>query len=129
MSDADWLGFSVSGKVAPEIEKPAPEIPTEVTVTAAVPVEASVTVCVEAELTATLPKLRLDELTANAGFAAFNCRVTVGSVLPAIAERVTVWAVGTAEMVAVKPALVAPAATVTEDGTTTAELLLARIVV
>ena len=46
---------------------------------------------------------------------------------PAAAVRVTVWAVVTAETVAVKPMLVAPAGTVADAGTVTALLLLARL--
>ncbi len=69
---ADWFGFSVSGKVAPETEKPAPVNVPELTVTAAVPVEESVIDCDAAEFTFTLPKLRLDELMPSVGIAAFN---------------------------------------------------------
>ncbi len=47
--------------------------------------------------------------------------------LPEPAERVAAVAVLTALTVAVKPALVAPDATVTDAGTLTAELLLARL--
>jgi hypothetical protein len=46
---------------------------------------------------------------------------------PADAVRVAFWAVVTAVTVAVNPALVAPAGTVTELGTVTAELLLDRL--
>jgi hypothetical protein len=42
---------------------------------------------------------------------------------------VTAWEAGTVEMEALKLALVAPAATVTEAGTATAALLLARFTV
>jgi hypothetical protein len=45
----------------------------------------------------------------------------------AAAVRVAVWAVVTAETVAVNPALVAPAGTVTDAGTVTALLLLERL--
>lgn len=47
--------------------------------------------------------------------------------LPAVAVRVAVCAEVTVATVAVKLAEVAPAATVTEAGTVTAELLLARV--
>jgi hypothetical protein len=46
---------------------------------------------------------------------------------PAVAVRVAVCAVLTAETVAEKPTLAAPAATVTEDGTVTAVELLDRV--
>jgi hypothetical protein len=126
---AVWFGFSVSGKVAPESEKPAPATVAELTVTAAVPVEESVIDCEVAELTLTLPKLRLEELTARVGTAALSCRAKACDWPPAVAVRVTVWAVETAETVAEKLALAAPEATVTEAGTTTDELLLARFTV
>ena len=86
---AVWLGFSVSGKAAPETEKPVPASVAELMVTEAVPVEDRVIDCVVAELTATLPKLRLDVLTLSVGMAAFNCSVKDGSRLPALADNVT----------------------------------------
>jgi len=119
----------VTGKVTPETLKPVPVTVAALTVRAAVPEEVRVTVCAVGVLTATLPKLRLDELTVSVGTAAFSCRVKVGSTLPALAVSVTVCAAVTAEMVAEKAALVAPAAMFTEAGTTTDELLLARLTV
>jgi hypothetical protein len=113
--------------VVPEIEKPAPETVAELTVTVAVPVEDSVIDCEVAEFTLTFPKLRLDVLMLNVGTAAFSCRANVCDALPALADSVAVWAVATADTVAEKLALVAPAATVTEAGTVTDELLLARV--
>jgi hypothetical protein len=126
---AVWFGFSVKGNVAPVMEKPAPVSVAELTVTAAVPVDESVMDCVVAELTATLPKLRFEELTARVGTAAFISRANVCETLPAVAVKVAVCAVETAETVAEKLALVALAATVTEAGTTTEELLLATATV
>jgi hypothetical protein len=61
------------------------------------------------------------------GTAAFNCTAKVSETLLALAVNVTVCAVLTKEIVAEKLALVAPAATVIEDGTVTAELFLARL--
>jgi hypothetical protein len=60
------LGFNVTGKVPPVIEKPAPDNVAEFTVTEVVPVDVSVTDCVAGELSTTLPKARLDVLTVNA---------------------------------------------------------------
>lgn len=57
---------------------------------------------------------------------AVSCKVNVLFTPPAEAVRVTLWAVLTAEAVAVNEALVDPPATVTEEGTETALLLLAR---
>jgi hypothetical protein len=109
----------VSGKVAPEKEKPVPVSVAALTVTVAVPVELTVTVCVALVFTETFPKLKLAELRVTVGTAAFNCRANVGEALLALAVSVTVCAVETAVTVAEKPALVAPAATVTEAGTVT----------
>jgi hypothetical protein len=49
--------------------------------------------------------------------------------LEELAVNVTVWVVETGEATAEKLALVAPAATVTEDGTVTADILLDRLTV
>ena len=99
----------------------------ELIVSAAVPEEASETGCVVEELTLTLPKLRLVELRLSLGVVAFSCRAKVFVTLPAEAVRVAVCAVETAAALAEKLALVAPEATVTEAGTVTDELLLARL--
>ena len=47
------------------IEKPAPVIAAELTVTGDVPVDVSVSDCVVAVFTVTLPKLKLAVLTVN----------------------------------------------------------------
>lgn len=116
----------VSGKVAPEKVKPVPLIVTELMVTDAPPLELKVTVCVVGVFRFTLPKLMLDALRVRVGEGADSCRVKVLVTVPALAVNVTVCALETAATVAVKPAVVAPAATVTEAGTVTAVLLLAR---
>jgi len=78
----------VSGKVAPETEKPVPVTVAALTVTAAVPDEVRVTVCVVGVLTLTLPKLRLDALRLSVGMAAFSCSEKVWAALPALAVKV-----------------------------------------
>ena len=113
--------------MAPETVKPVPATVAALTVTAAVPVEDRVSICVVAAFTFTLPKDRLDELTLSVGTAAPSCRAKVSATLPALAVRVAVCAVLTEETVAVKAAVVAPAATVTVAGKVTDELLLARL--
>ena len=60
-----WLGFRVSGKVAPESVKPAPASVAVLIVTGAVPVEVKVTDCVDDEFTVTSPKVRLAVLIVN----------------------------------------------------------------
>ena len=115
--------------MAPETVKPVPATVVALTVTAAVPVEDRVRVCVAAVFTFTLPKDKLDELTLSVGTEAPSDRAKVSVTLLALAVRVAVWAVVTEETVAVKAAVVAPAATITEVGTVTDELLLARLTV
>lgn len=109
------------------MEKPNPEIVAELMVTDAVPVELRVTVCVVAVFTGTLPKLRLAAPTVKVGTAPFNCTAKVSGVPPELADSVAVWAVVTDETVAEKLALLAPAATVTDDGTVTDASLLERL--
>src|ERR1700757_3306052 len=62
--------LSVSGKLAPEIENPAPDGITEFTVTGAVPVETMVKDCVVEEPTVTSPKLKLEALSVICGAVA-----------------------------------------------------------
>jgi hypothetical protein len=60
----------VVGKFWDAIEKPAPEIEAELTVTGEVPVDVSTKGNVLVVFTVTLPKARLAELTVNCGLAA-----------------------------------------------------------
>jgi hypothetical protein len=113
--------------VIPEAVKSAPETLIELIVTAALPVDVSVNDPVAFVFTFTLPKLRLVALALSAAVPPLNCSEKTWVALPALAVRVTVVAVLTAVAVAVKLALVAPDATVTDDGTLTAELLLATL--
>ncbi|MGB6689911.1 MAG: hypothetical protein WBE76_18905 [Terracidiphilus sp.] len=115
--------------MTPDIEKPAPASETALTVTATPPVEVKVTDWVSGEFSATSPNPTDEELTLSIGVAAFNCRANVFDTPLPLAVKVTVAAEETADTVAVNAALVALAATVTVDGTVTAELLLARFTV
>ena len=123
------MGFKVSGKVAPDTVKPVPVRLTELMVNAAVPLEVSVTACAEGVFRLTLPNDRVLGLRVIAGTDALNCRPKLVEMPPAVAVRFAVCAEVTAETVAVKPALVAFAGTVTEAGTVTAVLLLVRLTV
>jgi hypothetical protein len=111
----------------PEPEKPVPATATELMVSAAVPVEDSVSACVDGEPSVTLPKDMLVALTLMDELAAFNCSANVSDTLPEVAVRVTDWALLTAATVAENAALADPALTVTEAGTVTELLLLARV--
>lgn len=124
VSVAVWLGFSVSGKLAPEIVKPDPATVAALTVTGPVPVEDKVMVCVVEVLTEMLPKFTLDGLTLSVAVPAPSCKAKVLVTEPAVAVSVTVVAVVTVEIVAAKVALEDPAATFTEVGTDTSVLLL-----
>jgi len=99
------------------------------TVTAAVPVEDRVRDWVAGEFRSTSPKAMVVAFTLSVGTPALSVRARVFDTLPALAVRVAVCAVLTDETVAVKLAVVEPAATVTEAGTVTVELLLARLTV
>lgn len=96
-----------------------------VTVTAPVPVDFSVTVCVVAALTFSVPKEMLAALKPSVGTAAPRLMPNVSFTLPALAVTVSDCPVLTAATVAENVAVADPAATVTEEGTVTAELLLA----
>ena len=66
----DWLGFKVTGNVAPDMVKPVPVNAAELIVTGAVPLEVKVTGWVEAVFTVTLPNVRLAALSVNCGLVA-----------------------------------------------------------
>jgi hypothetical protein len=121
------LGFSVNGKVAPDTVKPVPLTVAEFTVTAAVPVADKITVCVAAVFTESLPKVNVVALTVSVGTEDPSCNEKVFDTLLALAVSVTVCAVLTVLTVAVNVALFDPDATVTDAGTVTAVLLLARL--
>lgn len=118
--------FNVSGKVAPETLKPAPRLTAEFTVTGAVPVDDKVMVCVVGVSTETLPKFTLDGFTLNVGTLEPSSIRKVSVTPAALAVRVAAELEVTEETVAEKLALDAPAGIVTEAGTVTAALLLAR---
>lgn len=129
VSEIDWPGFSVAGRLTGETEKPAPLTPMELTVTAVVPLEVSVTVCVVGVLITTEPNGMLVAFALRAEAAAFSCSATVFEMLPVLAVRLAVCVVLTEETAALKLAPVAVAGIVTDAGTTTALLLLARATV
>lgn len=74
-----------------------------------------------------MPKVMVDVLTLRAEVAALSWIAEVFDALPSVADNVTASAVVTEVTVAVNPALVAPAATVTEEGTVIAAWLLERL--
>jgi hypothetical protein len=88
-----WPGFSVTGKLAPDTEKPAPVSVAALMVKAKLPVEFKVRDCVDDELTSTLPKTTLVALMLRIRVAASNCRTKLLETLPALAVSVTACAV------------------------------------
>jgi hypothetical protein len=126
VSVAVWPGFSVTGAVTPDPENPVPVTDTPLIVSAAVPEDVSVTDFVIAVFSGSVPNATLVALRFRAAVVAFNWRANVFATPPAVAVSVAVCAVLTAAAAAVNTALDAPAATVTDAGTVTALLLLAR---
>jgi hypothetical protein len=127
VSVAAWFGFNVSGNVAPDIVKPVPVNVAALTVTGSQLVEVRVRDCVVGVLTATLPNARLVALMLSAWASPFNVRAKFLETLAALAVSVATCEVALHDAVAVNPALVAPAGTVTVAGSATDELLLARL--
>ena len=119
----------MTGRPSPELEKPVPVRAAALTVTAEVPVDVSVSDCVVALFTATVPNARLAELRLNVGNCEPSCNVKAAGGPKALAVNVAVCAVLTEEIVALKFVVFAPDVTITEAGTLTAALLLARFTV
>ena len=119
-------GFKVNGKLAPVVVKPVPANAGWLIVTGAVPVEVSVTGWAAVSLTPTSPKVKSPGAHLSVGTTAPSCNANVSDVPAALAVRFAVSIEVTVETIAVKLAPVAPAATVTEAGTATAALSLAR---
>lgn len=104
--------------------KPVPETASELMVRAADPVDESVSVCVACAFTFTFPNEMPEALTLSLAADATSCSENVAGVPPVVAVSVAASLEVTGETLAVKFALLAPAATVTEAGTLTRELLL-----
>jgi len=68
-SVTDWVGFKVTGNVAPDIVKPVPVSAAELMVTGAAPVDVNVTGCVDDVFTVTLPNVKSAALSVNCGLA------------------------------------------------------------
>jgi len=120
-------GFKVAGRLTADAEKPLPVTAIEFTVTAAVPLDVRVMVWLVELLTAIPPNEMLVAFTLSVGVPALSCNETVREVLPVVAVTVADCELPTEATFAVNAAVVAAAATVTELGTDTALLLLARL--
>jgi hypothetical protein len=116
--------------VTPDIVKPVPLIVAALMVTDEVPLDVSLTVCVDGVFRLTLPKATVVDPSVSAAVpvvagCSFSAQVSLLSLSDAVS--VAVCAAVTADAVAVKPELFSPEAIVTEAGTFTALLLLARV--
>jgi hypothetical protein len=107
---------------------PAPDRVDALIVTAVLPIDDKVSVCVACVFTPTFPKTTLVVLRLSAG-PAVSCRAKICVTPPALAVSVACCVVFTGDTVAVKLAVLAPAATVTVAGALTSALLLARLTV
>ncbi len=93
-----------------------------------VPVEERTRGCVAAVPTETVPKATLDALTPKTAVAASSSTANVCDTPPALAVNIAACVDVTADASAVNSALLAPAGTVTEAGTTTALSLLVKLI-
>ena len=116
----------MSGKAAPETVKLDPLIAAELTVTGAVPVDVNVIDCVAGVLTDSLPKARLVVLIPRVGVPVPSCSAKDSATPLALADKTTVCEEEIVPTVAENVALKAPDGIVTEAGTATTLLLLAR---
>jgi len=124
--DAVAPGSNVNGNVAPEIAKPTPVRVAALIVTVPVPVEDRISVWVDGELTGTLPNATFAALTLSVETGAANCRLKALELPAVLAVSVAIWELLTVDVVAVNGALLAPAGTITDAGTATAFILLAK---
>lgn len=112
--------------MAPLAANPVPDTDAALTVTAEFPVEDRTTFVVAGISVTTSPKSTLVVLKLRMGDEVMRLSEKTSEAPLTLAESVADSAEFTGEIFAVKLALVAPAATVTEPGTVTNELLLAR---
>jgi hypothetical protein len=123
---AVFPGFRVEGKFTPEIVYPAPLVDPLLIVTDVVPDEVSVTDWYSGLPSVTSPKATLVDCSVRIDVAAPRLISMLTGPPPDDAVSVAIWAVLTAQTVAVKVFEVAFEATFTIDGTDTARLLLDR---
>ena len=114
---------------APASVKPDPVTVALLTVTGALPVEVRVRYWVAIVPSPTLPKSTLLALALNVCEATSNCRTKPVTTPFELADTVTFWGDVTFDTVAVNPAFVLFAGTITLAGTETAALLLERFTV
>lgn len=122
-------GLRVAGKFSDDRVNPAPCTAADLTVTAAFPTDVSVTTCVVAWFSTTEPNEMVVASTLNWADAGLSCSEIDLDVFPLLAVSFTVCVVETAEAFAVKLAVDEVAGIVTEPGTATIALLLARATV
>lgn len=121
--------MSVAGRLTDESVKPVPCTEADFTVTAAFPTDVSVTTWVVVWFSTTAPKEMVVASTLNCAEAGLSCSEIDLAVLPEVAVSFTVCAADTAAASAMNVAEVDVAGMVTEPGTVTFVLLLARAIV
>jgi len=119
----DCPGFSVTGRLAAETEKPAPDALALLIERGAVPADLRVIDSVAEALRLTFPKERLFALQLMVATEGSSCNVRLFVALDELAIRTADWDELTADAVTVKVALDALAGTVTLAGAESAELL------
>jgi len=119
-------GFKVIGALTPDTENPCPAAVAPLRINCAVPDEVTITVLLIGVFSKSVPNATLVALKLSPGATAFSTSGYVVEAPPAVAVSVAVCVVLTADAVALNPALDAPTGTVTDAGTVTAPLLLAR---
>ena len=121
----------MAGKLSPVAVNPAPDVVAEVIVTDAVPVEARVSDWVDTEFNASCPKETELELALSCDVSGPEgvpiCRLKDAEDPSPVAVKVVNCPTFTAEMVALKFALVACCGTVVSFGTATTALELERL--
>jgi hypothetical protein len=126
VSVRDCPGDNFAGNVPPDTENPVPCTEAELTSRGQVPTDFNVTNWVAAVFTGTVPKATLVVLTLIVDTTPVRVMTYVVVTPAELALKVAFCVDPTADALAVKPALVAPAGTVTVAGTATAALLLDR---
>lgn len=128
LSASVWPEFSVTGNVTGASEKPVPLTAAELIVTGLLPPGARVTVFVDVDPSVTLPNATLVGLTESVDEVTTTCNDVDLLDVPSDAVSVTLPAVAEDPMLTTKVALVAFAATFTEDGSVRAVLLLVSFI-
>lgn len=117
-------GFNVTGIEPPTSLKFAPASTADVIEMGRFPADVTISSCVIGIFKAALPKAMLDALNLSADAFGMSCKARLAAAPGIVAVSVADWAVLTVAMLALNPAEVALAGTVTVDGKVTSPTLL-----